>query len=314
VPNAAAQVPDITTRLGDYLTARVYNQAVTIIAPDTTATAFPVNNGSTKLQNVTVHQISLTQAVVQWTPVAGAVGYRVFKVNSDGSTALLGRVPAMTSGQPTASITLINLPQAGILNLQVEAYNAAHTVTATAPASATLTMALAALAAPTNVTATKVVGSLSVLVSWTGSSGAAGYRVFQVSGTKKTLLATVGEGVTSTTINGLKAGTTVSFRVESFRGSQIADSALATIKLSALDKPVLTVTPLSSVSAKLDWTTVTGAKGYRVYRISPTGRKTLISTLGAGASTLTVAGVPAGSLYMVEAFAGTQIADSNIAP
>jgi hypothetical protein len=145
--------------------------------------------------------------------------------------------------------------------------------------------------------------------------GAAGYRVFQVSGTKKTLLATVGEGVTSATINGLKAGAVVSFKVEAFRGSQFADSVpTAKLTLSALVKPTLTVTPLSSASARLDWTAVTGAKGYRVYRISATGRRTLISSVGSGVQTLTVAGAPAGSRYMVEAFAGSQFADSNVAP
>ena len=65
---------------------------------------------------------------------------------------------------------------------------------------------------------------------------------------------------------------------------------------------------LGGSAFQLDWTLSAGAKGYRVYKISSTGRRTLISTLGPTAKTLTVTGVPTNTRFMVEAFAGTQIA------
>src|SRR5205085_322520 len=120
-----------------------------------------------------------------------------------------------------SSTILTGLPQVGTLTLRVEAYNAAY-VTPEAPV--TLTMTLSSLTVPAHVMPSQNPNSTtSAVLTWDLSAGAAGYRIFQVVGIKKILLASLGEGATKATINGLKTNTTVTFIVEAFRGSLKAD-------------------------------------------------------------------------------------------
>ncbi len=311
LPNAAADIPNITVRLNNFLTQKVYDQSVNKIAPDTTSTPFPSNNAA--LQNVTAQQISLTRALVAWTPVTGAVGYRVLQV-TNGQTTLLSRVPAIQNGNPTSSAVVTGLPQSGSLTLRVEAYNAANI---TAPAELPLTMTLAGLTAPTNVVASKIAGSsTSALVTWTGSLGAAGYRVYQVSGTTKSLRATLGEGVTSATINGLKAGSTASFVVEAFRGSANADSIKASVQLNPLTFTVTRKVPAPSpTTVELDWSwnaANPGATGYRIYRVTSTGSRVLVATRTSSFNSVLISGFPASTKFVVQAVSGSKIlATSN---
>jgi hypothetical protein len=152
-------------------------------------------------------------------------------------------------------------------------------------------------------------------LNWDVSPGAAGYRIYLITGTRKTLMATVGEGIQTATINGLTAGSTVSFRIEAFRGSKFADSAIASV---TLNKPSLAA-PIVSIQAvggnlslvQLDWNTVSGAKGYRVYYLNSRGQKVLLSTLGSATLTTKVSGLPAHTSFIVEAFSGSLKADSK---
>lgn len=292
----------VRTRLNGYLTQNLYDQAVNIVGADSTSTSF-----ATPLQNVSIEKVSLSQAKVSWTPIAGASGYRVFLFDGTTST-LVSRV----SGNQTSTI-VTGLPQLQNLTFRVEAYNAVHV---TDPVTVSLTLPLPNVTAPLHVVASKNPNSnTSAILTWDASPGAAGYRVFLINGTRKTLLSTVGEGVTTSTINGLTAGTTVSFRVEAFRGSKIADSAIASV---TLNKPSLAA-PVVSIQAvggnlsvvQLNWNAVSGAKGYRVYYLNSRGQKVLLSSLDASKLTSKISGLPAHTSFIVEAFSGSLTARST---
>jgi len=76
----------------------------------------------------------------------------------------------------------------------------------------------------------------------------------------------------------------------------------------------VTATALSSTSAQLTWSAVSGASGYRVLQVSGT-TKTVIGTVSATATSATVTGLTAGSTnsFQIEAYNSTQSADSAIA-
>jgi hypothetical protein len=290
------------TRLNGYFVQHLYDQAVNVIGPDTTATPF-----ATALQNVTIQKLSLSRAQVSWTPIAGASGYRVFLVNGATST-LVSRVPGSQS-----SAIVSGLPQLQNLTFRVEAYNAIHV---SDPVMVSLTLPLPALTAPLHVVASKNPASnTSAILTWDSSPGAAGYRIFKVNGTSKTLLATVGEGATTSTVNGLTAGATVSFRIEAFRGAKFADSAIASVTLNkpSLAPPVVTIQAVGgNISVvQLNWNTVSGAKGYRVYYLNSRGQRVLLSSLDASKLTTKISGLPAHTSFVVEAFSGSLSAFSK---
>jgi len=196
---------------------------------------------------------------------------------------------------------------------RVEAYNAVNTA---ASDDTTFSMPLPALVAPKIMSAVKnpAAPQTSAIITWTGNGGAAGYRIFLIIGTRKTLVASAGEAAISATINGLPPGATVTLRVEAFRGSQFADSALRQVTLDKATLIAPVVTPIAvggnKSAVQLSWNTVASAQGYRVYRLSA-GRRVLVSTLSASATSTKIAGLPVGTSFQVEAFRGTLKAASK---
>jgi fibronectin type III domain protein len=110
----------------------------------------------------------------------------------------------------------------------------------------------------------------------------------------------------------------VSIKVQAFNNSQTADSAAVSVTLpnsggsTTLAAPQLTVTAISSTRALLKWTAVSGAEGYRIYRWNGV-RAVLLGTVGATATSARVSRLRPGSTnqFLVEAYAGSQVADSS---
>jgi chitodextrinase len=120
-------------------------------------------------------------------------------------------------------------------------------------------------AAPTGLTVTGVT-STSVSLSWTGSAGATGYKVYR--GTNVTTVTG-----TSATITGLAASTTYSFQVSATNsaGESAKSGAVSATTSSGTGTPPptptgLTVTGVTSTSVSLAWNASAGATGYKVYR------------------------------------------------
>jgi hypothetical protein len=141
-----------------------------------------------------------------------------------------------------------------------------------------------------------------------------------IQGTKKTLLATLGEqgqlGQTKIThtITGLKPNSTLSFRIETFRGSQTLSATTKPVTLPPLPltAPDLTATAVNGNprNVQLSWKKIAAAQGYRVYYVQGT-KRVLIVTLSAAATSHTVRGLPAGTQFVVQAFNGTRTATSQ---
>ena len=126
-------------------------------------------------------------------------------------------------------------------------------------------------------------------------SQALGYRVYEVNGSQTTLLATLGASATSYQATGLAPASSVSFYVEAYNGTVVADSAHASATLP-LATPSLTATAASPTKVNLAWGNVPQALGYRVYQMNGS-QATLLATLGASATTYQATGLaPASSL------------------
>ena len=300
-----ANIADVHSRLGpnQYLVQHVFAQDGTIISPDTTAVDLTTNPTV-----ISVISLSLTRAQITWTAVVGATGYRVFLV-SGGKSTLLARVPASQT-----STVLTNLTPGAKLELRVEAYNAADVTSATT----TFDVPNPGLVGPQNFKATAASAS-SVVLTWDANKTAAGYRIFMTQGTRTIILASLGErgelGQTQIThtITGLKPGSKLSFRVVAFRGSQVLSSVTKTVTLPQI---VLTAPEVTAIAVngdrrvvRLEWNTVAGAQGYRIYRLQGTQR-VLLTSLKATATSHTIRGLPAGTRFVVQAFRGTQTKNS----
>jgi hypothetical protein len=174
------------------------------------------------------------------------------------------------------------------------------------------------LSPPTNVTASAV-SSTSARVTWTGVTGASGYRVLLVTGGTTTTVATVASTATSATITGLTAGSNVTFKVEAFSGTTVADSASASVLLPAptspptttLTAPQVIASAVSSTSISLSWNAIAAAQAYRIYYWNGF-RAVLLGTVGASTTKVTVVGVSPGSTtqFLVQAYSSTAVANS----
>jgi hypothetical protein len=173
------------------------------------------------------------------------------------------------------------------------------------------------LSPPTNVVASAT-SPTSATISWTGSAGAGGYRIVEVFGSTASVIGTLGSSATSATISNLTAGSTVTFKVEAFSGTTVADSPSVSLTLptppptTTLAAPQVTGSAASSTTISLSWNSVTGAQGYRLYWWNGF-RAVLIGTVGASTTSVTVVGVLPGSTsqLLVQAFAGNAVANSQ---
>ena len=266
-----------------------------------TSSSFTVNGTLAAPQGVTAVAKSTTTALVSWLPSSGAQGYRVFKVTG-AQSVLVGTV-----GSTVTSSLITALTPGSTVSFKVQAFSG------TAIADSAVVSVTLLLAAPQGVAAVAK-SATTALVSWLPSSGAQGYRVYQVTGTQSVLLGTVSSSATSSLITALNPGSTVSFKVQAFSGTAIADSAAVSVTLPSnvtLGTPILTIKVLTSTSVQLNWNTVAGAEGYRIYWSDGTNRY-LLGTVGSGITTKTVSGLLNWATYQfqIEAFQGTNIKDS----
>jgi subtilase family serine protease len=249
---------------------------------------------------------SPTSAQLSWTAVSGATGYRII-LTENGSTSVIGTVASGTS-----SVTVTGLTSGATETFVVEAYNTASTADST---SVSITMPVqVALAAPT-ITSAAALSSTSAQLAWTAVSGATGYSVLvvQLDGST-TSLGSVSATNTSATVTGLAAGSTVTFEIEAFNSSAVADSAAVSVALpapSTLASPQLTAVALSSTRALLSWNLVTGAQGYRIYWWNGY-RAVFLGTVGAGTKSVQISGLTPSTTnqFLVEAYGGGSVADS----
>jgi hypothetical protein len=166
------------------------------------------------------------------------------------------------------------------------------------------------------VTATPL-NSTTAQLSWGAISGLQGYKIFEVIGSQKVLLGSVGASATSVNVIGLSPGSTYTFVVEAFNGTSTADSNAVSVTTpnppppQTLVSPTLTATATSSTTAQLNWTAVSGAQGYRIYWRSGSA-VFLLGTVGAGTTHVQIVNLPPGSTsqFLIQAFRGSAVGNS----
>ncbi|MEI7780492.1 MAG: fibronectin type III domain-containing protein [Planctomycetota bacterium] len=286
-------------------------------------TGFPVydsyNNGTT---NPWSQYGGTSAAAPQWAALAAIVdqGRALAGLGSlDGRTQLLPALYAVaaadfhdvTTGKSTGSpsysaaagydlVTGRGTPVANVLIADLVVWGTSTTTT-TAPT------------APTSFRGTAV-SSTQVSLTWGDASGEDGYRLYQVSGSTATLIASYAAGTTSATVGGLSANTTYSFRLDAYNsvGTASASTQVTTLAASSLAAPSnVAAKAVSSTSAQLSWTGVSGAKGYNILWSDGTQTKTL-GRVSSGATSAKITGLTAGStnLFAVQAYNNTSTATS----
>jgi hypothetical protein len=204
----------------------------------------------------------------------------------------------------------MNLTAGATLRLRVEAYNAADVATS---ADFLYQVPVNALTAPKLTQGTKT--ATSVILNWTNNNSATGFRIYQITGTKRRILATAGETATTLTVKGLNPGTTVKFQVEAFYRGRNALSNTITVTLPplVLTKPVVekVYDPEHSDIVTLKWGSIEAAQGYRLYRVQGT-KRTLMKSLPASATSHKLAGFPSGSKFIVQAYRGIKTVNSSV--
>ncbi|HEY2838140.1 MAG TPA: fibronectin type III domain-containing protein [Pirellulales bacterium] len=174
--------------------------------------------------------------------------------------------------------------------------------TATAPAT------------PANFSATAV-STTQVNLSWTASSGATGYNVYELENGLSVLIGSVGASATSATITNLTAGTAYSFAIAATNSTGSAETGWAKVTtLSPVTTPLsaphsVQVAATSSTTATVSWSASAGATGYRVYEWNGS-QAVQVGNVGAGTTSLAVSGLTPNSTqyFYVAAYNATTTA------
>jgi hypothetical protein len=151
-------------------------------------------------------------------------------------------------------------------------------------------------------------------LTWNAVSGVQGYRVYYRNGNQAVLLETLSASTTSAQI-GMAPGTTSSFLVEAFNGSQVADSAWVSVTTpvaQGVTAPQVSVSAISQTSVSISWNYQSAAQGYRIYWWNGSQAVLLGSVVGT-TTRVQVNGLRAGSVnyFLVEVYSSSQVADSQ---
>lgn len=169
--------------------------------------------------NLTAVAASGTQINLKWGSATGETGYRVYRW--DGSKSVL----IATLGANATGFAVKNLKPGTTYWFHVQAFNRSN-FAITAWKSAT-TPAPAKLKAPTGLTARRY-SSTAVDLKWNATSRAAGYRVYQWTGTSWRLVRTLSASTTRTVVGGLAARKSYFFLIQAFtlNNAEAAGSAV----------------------------------------------------------------------------------------
>lgn len=254
-----------------------------------------------KTEKITTQQ-STSNITLNWTPVTGADGYRVYQKTGKGWKNL-GNTTKITAiiNKLTAGTKYSFAVKAGkIIDGQV-VWATDYTVIDTATKTV----------APAKITAEQNTGTIKL--SWTKCAGATGYRIYYKSGnTWKVSVSTT--GALSHTYKNLKAGAKYTFAVRPYikNGNNVIWSDYK--EFTTATKPAAPVSSLASTSKgkiTLSWSAVNGADGYQVYYSVNGGAYKLYKTYGS-VQNLTFSNLKSGAKYTFAVRAGIKTSGGNI--
>jgi len=259
---------------------------------------------------VTVTGTTSSSATLSWNSIAGATGYKVYRLSSGGTYELVGI---------SASTTYIDsgLSPSTTYYYKVAAYNNAGDGPQSSSVSATtqpppVTPKPTALSATANATS-----SSSITVSWSGGSGATEYYVYRSTTENGTYTQIGGSQTASPYIDtGLSANTTYYYKVVAHNNGGDTESNVtsATTKINAPTNVKPNYPASDSNTITISWDSVSGATGYDVYR-STTESGTYTKVDSSTSTSYTNTGLSDGTTYYYKVVAknssGSESAQSS---
>ena len=238
--------------------------------------------------------ITTSGATLGWTAVSGAVSYDVdYKLTTTSTWTNAATATALTS------VAVSGLAQGTVYDWRVRtncasgssAYTAAQFTTATPPPCG----------APAGLNASSITNTGATL-GWTAVSGAVSYDVdYKLTTTSTWTNAATATSATSVAISGLTQGTVYDWRVRTNCASGSSAYTAAQFTTTApfvCNAPSgLTATGITTSSATVGWTAVSGAVNYDVdYKLTSTSTWTNAATATTSTS-VTISGMTQGTVY-----------------
>jgi len=243
-----------------------------------------------------------TQITLSWTTAAGATSYNVYEGTSSGGES----GTPITTGVTGNTYTVTGLTNGTTYYFEVAGVNSIGAGADSNQASATPVVPPSPPAAPTGLAASP--GKAQVTLSWTASSGATSYNVYEGTSSGGESGTPIVTGVTATTytVTGLTNGTTYYFEVAGVNSIGTgADSNQASATPVVPPSPPAAPTGLAAspgnAQVTLSWSASSGATSYNVYQGTSSGGEssTPIAT-GITALTYTVTSLTNGTTYYFE--------------
>lgn len=236
------------------------------------------------------------QVALTWSAAATATSYEVYRGTATGSYTLLTTV----AGTSHTDTTVVN---GTTYFYAVKALNgSASAFSNEATAQSIAAFAISATSAPTTST---------IQVTWPATTGATVYDVRY--GTATGSYTTTVSGVTSPyTISGLSSGTNyfVVVRARNLIGAGSSAQTAEVSQITPIGAPTGLTAASSPASVLLNWTAVSGASSYKVYRGTISGTYSLVGSPATNTYTDGTAANGTTYFYVVKAFNGADSADS----
>jgi fibronectin type 3 domain-containing protein len=236
---------------------------------------------------------------ISWTPVAGAVDYRVFRQLGSAAPVEVG---------VTGSSPFLDVPVAGtVFSYTVRARNAVGESVASAANTGWRN-----LPAPTGLVATDGSQTNGVNLAWNAVAGATGYRVFRAIGTAAPAQIAAPAATATTYLDAAAAaGTTYTYTVRAASAAGNSDAGTPDTGWRNVVAPgnLQATQGTRSDGVNLTWTGSAGAAGYRIYRSVGAGTPSVIAEPTATSFLDTTADV--GVTFTYEVRARTASGESN---
>ena len=244
-----------------------------------------------------VTSVTTTSSItLNWTPVEGATGYRVFYLTASGwkkCTTLTATTHSFYKLKPAAKYTFA-----------VRAYNLTDGVVTWAPTYSTYETSTQAVA-PAKITVAQ--NTNAIRLSWTACPGATGYRIYYKLPSDTSWKVSVSTtNKTTHTYTKLKPGSKYDFAIRPYIKTADAVIWSAYTTYTATTTPATVEEKVSSPSVgaiTVSWNAVNGADGYRVYYKLNNGAYKLYGTY-TSATTLNFSNLKGGDKYTFAVRAG----------
>ncbi|MBL0047827.1 MAG: fibronectin type III domain-containing protein [Bacteroidetes bacterium] len=252
---------------------------------------------------------SPTDASINWTSVAGAIGYTV-QYRISGSTSWLS-VPSTTN-----SAYLPNLSHSSSYEYQVQS-DCGSGNTSAFTSSATFNTAVPACNAPSTLAATNLTSN-SALLDWASVSGAASYNLqYRVTGATTWISAT--SNSSSKSLTNLNPTTSYEFQIQTVciagNSSAFSASSVFTTDIPPCNTPSgLAASLITDNSAQLNWTAFSGANSYSVQYKESTASNWISLTCNSNSISITNLQASATYQFQIESNCGIGVSSGYSAP